>query len=159
MTVSLREIDKENFHQCLKLKVAAGQENYVAGNAVSIAASKFFPSLTPLAVYAENEMVGFAMYEHDTETGSFWLARLMIDAPQQGKGYGKLATRAVINKLKDEFDCQEVFLSFVPENVGAEKMYSSVGFKRTGETSDSGEVIMRFESTGNERLTTDNKPT
>ena len=156
MTISLREIDKENFHQCLKLKAADGQENYVASNAISIAASKFFPSLTPLAVYAENEMVGFAMYERDTETGNFWLARLMIDAAQQGRGYGKEATRAIIKKLKEEFDCREVFLSFVPENLKAEKMYSSVGFKRTGEISDSGEIIMRFESIGNERLTTDN---
>ncbi len=156
MTISLREIDAGNFHQCLKLKVADGQENYVADNAVSIAASKFFPSLIPLAVYAENEMVGFAMCEHDTETGNFWLARLMIDAPQQGKGYGKSATQTVINKLKEDFNCQEVFLSFVPENVGAERMYSSVGFKRTGEISDSGEVIMRFQATGNERLTTGN---
>ena len=156
MTISLREIDAENFHQCLKLKVADGQGNFVADNAVSIAASKIFPSLTPLAVYAENEMVGFVMYEHDTETGSFWLARLMINATQQGKGYGKLATLAVISKLKEDFDCQEVFLSFVPENIGAEKMYLSVGFKRTGEISDSDEVIMRFESNGSERLMTDN---
>jgi len=156
MNVSLREIDAENFHQCLKLKVADGQENYVAGNAVSIAESKIFPYLKPLAVYARNEMVGFAMYGRDTETGNFWLVRLMIDAPQQGRGYGKSATRAVIKKLNEEFDCREVFLSFVPENVGAEKMYSSLGFKRTGETDEDGEIIMRFNSTDNRQLTTDN---
>ena len=156
MTVSLREIDAENFHQCLKLKVADGQENYVADNAVSIAESKIFPYLVPLAVYAEERMVGFAMYGCDPETGNFWLVRLMIDVEHQGKGYGKSATRAVIGKLNEEFDCREVFLSFVPENLKAEKMYSGVGFKRTGETDDSGEIIMRFVSTGNGRLTTDN---
>ena len=156
MTISLREIDAKNFHQCLKLKVADGQENYVADNAVSIAESKIFPYLIPLAVYAEEEIVGFAMYGRDTETGNFWLVRLMIDASQQGKGYGKRATRAVIKKLKEEFDCQEIFLSFVPQNVGAEKMYSSLGFERTGETDEDGEIIMCFNSTDNGQLTTDN---
>ena len=151
MTVSLQEIDAGNFHQCLKLKVADGQENYVADNAVSIAESKIFPHLTPLAVYSENELVGFAMYGRDTETGNFWLVRLMIDASQQGKGYGRAATRAVIEKLNREFDCREIYLSFVPANVCAEKFYSGLGFERTGETDEDGEIIMRFVSTDNEK--------
>jgi len=156
MNISLREIDSENFHQCLKLKVADGQENYVADNAVSIAESKIYPHLIPLAVYLENEMVGFAMYGRDPETGNFWLVRLMIDAQQQGKGYGKSATLAVIEKLYEEFNCREIYLSFVPGNVGAEKMYSSLGFERTGETDESGEIIMRFKSTDNGQSTTNN---
>lgn len=156
MNISLREIDTENFHQCLKLKVADGQKNYVADNAVSIAESKIFPYLIPLAVYLENEMVGFAMYGRDPETGNFWLVRLMIDAQHQGKGYGKSATQAMIEKLNEEFDCREVYLSFVPENVRAEKMYSSLGFERTGETDDGGEIIMRFKSTDNGEAATDN---
>lgn len=156
MTISLREIDAENFHQCLKLKVADGQKNFVADNAVSIAESKIYPYLVPFAVYAEEKIVGFVMYGRDTDTGNFWLVRLMIDAQYQGKGYGKLATLAVIEKLNKEFDCREVYLSFVPENLKAEKMYSSLGFERTGETDDSGEIIMRHYSTDNGRLTTDN---
>jgi len=156
MTISLREIDSDNFHQCLKLKVADGQENFVADNAVSVAESKIYPYLVPLAVYSENEMVGFAMYGRDPETGNFWLVRLMIDAEYQGKGYGKSATQAVIEKLNKEFGCQEIFLSFVPENFRAEKLYLSLGFERTGETDESGEIIMRFKSTDNRQLTTVN---
>jgi hypothetical protein len=34
-------------------------------------------------------------------------------------------------------------LSFVPENTGAEKLYKSVGFERTGELNE-GEVVMRY---------------
>jgi diamine N-acetyltransferase len=156
MTIALREIDSGNFLQCLRLKVAAGQENYVADNAVSVAELKIYPYLTPLAVYSDNETVGFTMYGRDPETGNFWLVRLMIDQKHQGKGYGKSATRAVIEKLNKEFGCQEVFLSFVPENVGAEKLYSGLGFERTGETDEDGEIIMRFKSTDNGRRTTDN---
>lgn len=80
----------------------------------------------------------------------------MIDAQHQGRGYGKAATQAVIEKLNEEFDCRKNFLSFVPANVGAEKMYSSLGFKPTGDSDEDGEIIMRLNSTDNGRLTTDN---
>ena len=156
MSVSLREIDTGNFWQCLRLKIADGQEKFVAGNAISIAESKIYSYLTPLTVYSDDEIIGFVMYGRDPETGNFWLVRLMIDAKHQGKGYGKSATRAVIETLNEDFGCQEVFLSFVPENVGAEKLYSDLGFERTGETDDDGEIIMRFKSTHNRRQTTDN---
>jgi hypothetical protein len=52
-------------------------------------------------------------------------------------------------------DCQEVFLSFVPENVGAEKLYSGLGFEQTGESDEDGEIIMRFKLTDNRPLRTD----
>ena len=156
MAISLREIDARNFHQCIKLKVTDDQKKFVAENAVSIAESKVFPYLVPFAVYAEDELVGFAMYGRDTDTGNFWLVRLMIDARYQGKGYGKAATRAVIEKLNEEFDCREVYLSFVPANAGAEKMYSGLGFERTGETDEDGEIIMRFQRADNRQSITDN---
>jgi len=159
MNVSLREVDSENFRQCINLKVADGQEKFVASNVMSIAQSKIYPYLVPLAVYSKNEIVGFLMYERDPETGKFWLARLMIDAQQQGKGYGKSATRALIEKLTLLPDCEEIFLSFVSENIGAEKLYLNLGFKKTGETSKDGETIMRFvinKSTDNRPPTTDN---
>ena len=43
--------------------------------------------------------------------------------------------------MKKIEDCQEIYLSFVPENTGAKKLYASVGFERAGETSKNGEVI------------------
>jgi RimJ/RimL family protein N-acetyltransferase len=58
--------------------------------------------------------------------------------------------------MKKIEDCQEIYLSFVPENTGAKKLYASVGFERAGETSKNGEVIMRFKSTDNEQPATNN---
>jgi len=144
MTISLREIDSDNFQQCINLRVAEGQEKFVASNVTSIAQSKIYPASLPFAVYAGEEMVGFVMYGFDTDDNKFYLGRLMIDARHQGKGYGKAATLEVIERMKKIEECQEIYLSFVPENQGAEKLYASVGFERTGETSKSGEVIMRF---------------
>ncbi len=90
-------------------------------------------------------MVGFVMYGYDEDDKRFYLVRLMIDAENQGKGYGKAATWIVIEKMKQIEDCREIYLSFVPENVNAERLYRSVGFERTGEISEDGEVVMRFD--------------
>jgi len=144
MNITLREITPQNFRQCIDLKVADGQENFVAANVMSIAQAKIYPTANPLAVYHEDEMVGFVMYGFDTDEEHFYLGRLMIDAQYQGKGFGKAATLAVIEKMKQIEDCREIYLSFVPQNTGAEKLYSSVGFERTGKISEDGEVIMRF---------------
>jgi diamine N-acetyltransferase len=144
MKVSLREIDQKNFRECVNLKVAAGQETFVATNVMSIAQVYIYPTANPLAVYAGDEMVGFVMYGYDEEDEHFYLGRLMIDEKHQGKGYGRAATLAVIERMKLIENCREIFLSFVPENTGAEKLYQSVGFERTGKTSESGEIVMRF---------------
>jgi len=157
MTISLREINSDNFHQCINLKVAEGQEKFVASNLKSIAEAKIYPTALPLVIYCEDEMVGFVMYGFDTDDNKFYLGRLMVDAQHQGKGYGKAATLEVIERMKKIDGCQELYLSFVPENTRAEKLYASVGFERTGETSESGEVIMRFlMNKNNEPPTIDN---
>ena len=159
MNISLRDITPENFRECIDLKVADGQEKFVATNLMSIAQAKIYPSANPLAVYAGDEMVGFVMFGFDTDDEKFYLSRLMIDEKYQGKGYGKAAALEVIERMKEIEGCREIFLSFVPENTGAEKLYKSVGFQRTGETSEYGEIVMRFDlnkCANNERLTANN---
>ncbi len=141
--VELREITSNNFYECIKLEVAELQTSFVASNVKSIAQSKVYPTVTPMAIYADDEMVGFTMFGLDDDDGRYYLIRLMIDEKYQGQGFGKSATNAVIEKMRENKDCQEIYLSFVPENVLAEKLYQSVGFARTGEISD-GEIVMKF---------------
>jgi diamine N-acetyltransferase len=145
MNVSLREITPENFKQCVNLKVAEGQEKFVASNVMSIAQSKVYPTHLPFAVYAGEEIVGFVLYGFDEEEKRFYLGRLMIDEKHQGKGYGRAATLEVIERLKQIEDCTEIYLSFVPENKNAEKLYESIGFARTGELNEGGEIMMRYQ--------------
>lgn len=143
MSVSLREINSQNFRECIKLKTAEGQERFVASNVFSIAESKVEPYLVPLALYHDDTLVGFTMYGRDPADGSYHIVRLMIDASHQGKGYAKQAMRELINLLKGMPDCKEIFLSYVPDNTVAEQLYLGLGFQKTGEVED-GEVIMRL---------------
>ena len=149
MSILLREITPQNFKECISLKVASAQENFVASNLMSVAQSKIYPTYNIFAVYAEDEMVGFTMFGLDTDDNKYYLGRLMIDEKHQGKGYGKAAVLEVIERLKQVKDCNEIFLSFVAENAGAERLYRSVGFERTGENNDYGEIIMRLAINNN----------
>ena len=149
MSILLREITPQNFKECINLKVAPAQENFVASNLMSVAQSKIYPTYNIFAVYAEDEMVGFTMFGLDTDDNRYYLGRLMIDEKHQGKGYGKAAVLEVIERLKQVEDCKEIFLSFVAENAGAERLYRSVGFERTGENNDYGEIIMRLAINNN----------
>lgn len=149
MAVILREIDKDNFAECVKLEVAPEQKNFVASNVASIAQSKVYQHMVPMAVYNDNAMVGFVMYGCHPETLQYWVIRLMIDARWQGKGLGRAAMLDLIKLLRKNYNCDQISLSFVPENTGAESLYSSIGFERTGEI-DEGEVVMRLSFANNE---------
>ena len=141
--VRLETITPENFKECISLKVGDAQTKFVAANVTSIAQSKIYPTVEPMAVYAGEEMVGFVMFGLDEDDGRFYLVRLMIDERHQGKGYGRAATLEVIEKMRENAECREFYLSFVPENTAAEALYKSIGFEATGEISE-GETVMRF---------------
>lgn len=143
MEITLREITPENFKECINLTVSESQKTFVAPNVYSIAQTKIYPTNNVCAVYADDEMVGFVMFGLDTDDNRFYLGRLMIDEKHQGKGFGKAATLEVIERLKQTEDCKEIYLSFVPENETAEKLYKNVGFERTGEMNGK-EIVMRF---------------
>jgi len=67
-TVILRDVTKENWQECIKLRLAPGQEHFVASNVYSLAESKFMPTFIPQAIYANQDgtgddtMVEFVMY-------------------------------------------------------------------------------------------------
>jgi diamine N-acetyltransferase len=145
MQIQFRPITRENLRDVTRrLKVAPGQEGFVAPNAYSVAEAYIEPTWTPLAIYANDELVGFAMFGLDTETDRTWLIRYMIDAGSQGKGYGKAALPLLIDRIVERHGCDEIFLGYDPDNKVAEQLYADFGFVPTGEIED-GEIIARLD--------------
>jgi diamine N-acetyltransferase len=145
MSVNLREITKENYRQATRLKVASGQEGFVASNAVSIADSKFHPTFECIGIYDDDTMVGFLMHGlDDAGNGNRWIIRLMTDAAHQGKGYGREAMRQILERFRNDPTCKEVGISYEPANTVAQKLYASFGFVETGELDD-GETVARLK--------------
>lgn len=132
MTVNLKEIDKDNWRECIKLKVSKEQENFVGSNENSLAMLNFYP-LKALVIYKDQTMVGFVMYGIDDKSGIHYINRFMIDQNYQNKGYGKQALIKLIEKLKNESNIKELEIIYKPDNIRAENLYESIGFKKTGE--------------------------
>ncbi len=145
--LSLREINMDNFHVCIRLSVAEDQRGFVASNMYSLAEAKADGVSNPLAIYADETMVGFTMFWFDAEHNLGYIDRLMVDQRYQGQGYGRYAMTEVIRRLKENPGCQRIHISFHPDNQPAESLYYSLGFRRNGEMVE-GEVVMMLELAG-----------
>lgn len=143
MTITLHEITRENWLPCVRLKVAQEQESFVASNGVSLAQSKYEPEWIPLALYDDEEMVGFVMYGVHRDEGIHWVLRLMVDHRFQGKGYGRAAMRLLLDRLRALPGCDQVAISYEPENEVARRLYANCGFRETGEVIE-GETVARL---------------
>jgi diamine N-acetyltransferase len=144
MRITLREVTNDNSRALAGLKVAHGQRRFVASNAYSMREALDEPDSTfARGIYDGDTPVGFAMYGRDSETGRWWIIRLMVALEHQRRGYGRAAMLALVDILNANPDCAEVFLSFVPDNAAARALYSSLGFEDTGRIED-GEVVYRL---------------
>src|SRR6476620_626783 len=112
MAIQLRTLNRDNLHECIGLSVGDDQKNFVATNVVSIAQAYVEPTWVPLAIYADDTMVGFAMYGREAETGFDWIIRLMIDARYQGRGYGRATMLELLARLKQALDSQGIKISY-----------------------------------------------
>jgi diamine N-acetyltransferase len=144
MTVTLRKITMDNLIECIKLGVGETQKNYVASNVFSLAEAKADQVSNPLAIYADEQMVGFIMYDYNVGERRGYLSRLMVDARFQGNGYARAALAEVMDRLKRMPGIRDIQTSFHPENRAAESLYASSGLTRTGELVD-GEVVVRLK--------------
>ena len=108
MPLALRPITRDNLWAVIDLKLHPDQEAFVEDNVASIANAYVEPTFVPLAVYAGNELVGFAMYGQHPVTGAWWVIRHMIDREHQGKGLGRAAMEAIIAMMAERVGCEEI---------------------------------------------------
>lgn len=74
-----------------------------------------------------------------------WIDRIIIDEKFQGLGYGKKAMKRLIPIVADKYDARIIYLSIVPENAIAYKLYAKLGFKYINERDPEGEFIFKYE--------------
>jgi diamine N-acetyltransferase len=140
MQITLRPITPDNWRDCIRLQTHEQQQGFVAPNVYSLAQAYVFAEDTPLAIYADETLVGFLMYALDPDDNKYWLFRFMIDREQQGKGYGRKACEAYIDLMRTQPDCDAIWLSISAANTVAEQLYRSLGFVPTGVIQDDGEI-------------------
>lgn len=138
MKINLRDINEENWLECIGLTTDKWDqhfvfEEFIPSNTLSLAQSKIEHGWITKGIYDEDKIVGFTMYGYCYEDNFYELCRLMIHHAYQGRGYGKEAIKIIIEEMKKIEGCKEICLSFYPENIKAKNLYEDVGFKNTGE--------------------------
>lgn len=135
--IEFRPINKENWRDCVRLKVKDEQQSFVAPNDYSLLQAYYEPENRshPFGIYDGETMVGFLMTSEPDEISArqaVYIHRFMIGAEHQGKGYGKKAIQAFIELVKAKGHHKRIYLSYEPENKVGAQLYGSVGFKELG---------------------------
>ena len=131
MSIRLDKITRENWYECSRLEVRLEQREFVNSNLLCIAEAQFHPGWGAYAIYFEDRMVGFVMYEDDEDQDVWWIGALMIAADHQGKGYGKTAVQGLVRILLQK-GCTSIWVGYADDNVAARALFSGLGFKEVG---------------------------
>ncbi|MGE7604448.1 GNAT family N-acetyltransferase [Peribacillus sp. NPDC097675] len=132
--VKIVELHADNWYDCCELEVSTEQEGYIEPNAISIAQSKFEHTLKPYAIYFEDKVVGFLMYNSiPEELDGYWVYRIMVDKEFQGKGIGKEATKLMITEMAKLPNAKKIVVGYHPGNLQAHNLYSNLGFIDNGD--------------------------
>jgi diamine N-acetyltransferase len=139
--IAIRAVTDANWRETLELTVRPEQQRFISEYspiaAIALAKAYIRPGgmiWAPYAIYAGAMMVGFFTLAYAPDTADqYWLFHFFIDQHYQGRGYGKSALRRIIELVRrKQPQSQMLRLTVHPENVAAQRLYSSVGFRATG---------------------------
>jgi diamine N-acetyltransferase len=107
------------------------------------------------SVHDGDQLIGFVMIsdnipqevldaEPDHIVGPYFLWRLLIDARQQGRGYGRAAIDAVADYVRTRPGGDALYTSCAPGEGSPQPFYLRYGFVKTGRVAD-GEDVLRLD--------------
>ncbi|MBQ9764797.1 MAG: GNAT family N-acetyltransferase [Lachnospiraceae bacterium] len=144
MELMLVDVNKDNWQYVAFLttnenKIPTLVEENVNGNAYTMLEVLYRKELSMKAIVIKDgdtyRAVGFASYGPDEDNEGkrvYMLRRFMIDVRFQGQGYGKKALALVMEEMRKQYNCEEIYLSVVPSNEKAIHIYEKAGFVSTG---------------------------
>ena len=141
--IHLVEVDGGNWR--IPLKVSKEQEAYVADSTTILARAYAFRESGSRALFiCDGETpVGLCMYHGEETLNAYIFSELFIDEKFQGKGYGRTATRLVLDEMKRDGKYDKVVLCYIDGNDAARRLYESYGFLETDRDED--EIIMELK--------------
>lgn len=132
--IHFKEIDKSNYMECILLRTQESQREFVADNAQSLAEAHFEEGIFTRAIYSDETMVGFVLFDYDPSIPGWSMSRFMIGTQFQGQGFGKEAVKQFLKFMKEEMGVHELYISVEEENTVASKLYQKIGFQFIGKT-------------------------
>jgi diamine N-acetyltransferase len=143
----LRPITEENFMDAFHLRLSSGQEQFVSHPIRSLAQAYVYRNqCQPFGIYAAGKMVGYVMVIYDYDVPEYDVWHMMIDASEQGRGYGSEALDRIIAYIRTKpfGDSDRVTLTCNKSNSVARTLYERKGFCATG-AADEDEIELAMD--------------
>jgi diamine N-acetyltransferase len=132
--ITIKKITADNWYTCTLLESTEEQRVLFPAPAVFWLAETAYCGMNALALYAEKNIVGFAVYAIDPEDEHYWIMAFMIDRRYQSKGYGRLGMQELVKHIHNEHQCEVIRLGHRPNNERAAHLYASLGFTEINQT-------------------------
>lgn len=142
--IRLEPLTPDNDMEVRALRVASGQERFVATVEESLADAQPLPQAWLRAAYDGDVLVGFVMLWDSFEESSHMLWRLLVDARHQRRGHGRAIVEAVAEHVRAQ-GATALTVSAVEGDGGPRPFYESLGFVPTGEVIGDGEVVFALQ--------------
>lgn len=135
MDLRLEKVTSENWRKAVFLTTDPERkmpldEKWITSNAYSLLQCIYDKEWDCRLLMDGETAVGFVFYGHWPEE-QYMLCRDMIDVKHQKKGYGKAFLPMVVEQIRSQFGCKDVYTSVDDENLHALHLYTSFGFERT----------------------------
>ncbi|WP_396128817.1 GNAT family N-acetyltransferase [Exiguobacterium mexicanum] len=131
--ITLQLVTEQNWYPCCQLTLTDAQQAYMEPNAISLLQAMYEPTLEARAIYENEAMVGFLMYNTALEElDARWVYRIMVDHAHQGKGIGRQATEIMLEEMR-KLGTEPIVVGYHPDNIGAHRLYESLGFVDEGD--------------------------
>ena len=134
-SIHLEKIDENNLLQAFGLKLGEGQDKFVSHPIRSLAQAYVYrDQCTPFGIFCGETMVGYVMVIYDYDVPEYNIWHMMIDASEQGRGYGRAALGEVLSYIRTKpfGDSDRVTLTCGKDNDRAIQLYQKMGFRPTG---------------------------
>ena len=141
--IRIKAVDEENILDVCELKtkqddIRAAIERHSYCNAISIAEAKYHSEMYPNAIYNNNVLIGFFMYQRtENHADTAIICRFMIDCRFQQKGLEEKAFEHVLRGLKIQ-GVKKVILTIDNADENATNLYLAFGLRFIGEIDKGG---------------------
>jgi diamine N-acetyltransferase len=142
--VTLREVTAENVRSVCELKLADGQERYVAPSSYTVAEAAYDPGSWLRAIYHGDSIVGVLdLTTAERERSRPFLVRLLVDREHQRRGVGRAAIERLVDHLRSVAGTTALETSCVPGPGSPRDFYLQLGFEDTGRV-EHGEQVLSY---------------
>lgn len=135
--LTLRKITWEMYEAFVRLGVREDQQRYVRDSRYTLAEAflnqaERICDTEILPIFAEETMIGYVAIQYFRDGADAWydLHRFMIDAGQQGRGYGKTAFAMILDYIRTcpMGAADRIKIEYREENAPASHIYHQQGF-------------------------------